>query len=89
MNRLDLAASNLEKAARLITNDPTIHAHLGRLYLQMGKKHQAEQEWERALKAWPQAVSSDFDAEQAAKLRRDLDGLKQSLAREKERAAQR
>jgi len=89
MNRLDLAASNLEKAARLITNDPTIHEHLGRLYLQMGKKRQAEQEWERALKAWPQAVSSDFDAEQAAKLRRELDGLKQSLAREKERAAQR
>lgn len=88
MNRLDLAALNLQKAARLIANDPTIHEHLGRLYLQMGDKRQAEREWEQALKQWPQAVSSDFDAEQAAKLRRELDGLKRSLSQENEKASQ-
>jgi tetratricopeptide (TPR) repeat protein len=80
MNKLDLAELNLEKAARIITNDPTIHEHLGRVYLQEGKMRQAEQEWERALKEWPNSSSSDFGPEQAAKLRKDLDKLKQNLA---------
>jgi len=82
LNRYDLAEPNLEKAARLISNDPTIHEHLGRLYLQMGKKVQAEKEWEQALKEWPAATSSDFDSEQAAELQKDLDALKLQLARE-------
>jgi len=83
MNRCDLAEPPLEKAARLMSDDPTIHEHLGRLYLQMGKETQAEQEWERALKDWPQAVSSDFDADQAAKLQRDLEELKLRLAKQR------
>ena len=82
MNRCDLAAPHLEKAARLLSDDPTIHEHLGRLYLRMGKDIQAEQEWERALKDWPQAVSTDFDAEQAAKLQKDLEELKHRLAKQ-------
>jgi tetratricopeptide (TPR) repeat protein len=82
MSRYDLAAPNLEKAARLMSNDPTIHEHLGRLYLQMGKVTQAQEEWERALKEWPSATSSDFDAEQAAKLQKELEGLKLRMAKE-------
>jgi tetratricopeptide (TPR) repeat protein len=82
MKRLDLAESHLEKAARLISSDPTIQEHLGHLYLQMGKKQQAQEAWERALKEWPTAVSSDFDAEQAAKLQKQLDELKLHLAKE-------
>jgi tetratricopeptide (TPR) repeat protein len=87
MNRCDLAEPHLEKAARLMADDPTIHEHLGHVYLRMGKEILAEQEWERALKEWPQAVSSDFDADQAASLQRELEGLKLRLA--KQRAAQR
>jgi len=83
MSRYDLAEVNLEKAASLITNDPTIHEHLGHLYLQIGKKQQAQEEWERALKEWPGAVSSDFDAQQAAKLQKKLDELKLKLAKER------
>jgi len=86
MDRFDLAEPHLEKAARLMSDDPTILEHLGRLYLRMGKDSLAEQEWERALKEWPQAASSDFDADQAAKLQRELDELKVRLA--KQRAAQ-
>jgi tetratricopeptide (TPR) repeat protein len=86
MNRCDLAEPHLEKAARLMSDDPTIHEHLGHLYLRMGKETLAEQEWERALKEWPQAVSSDFDADQAAKLQRELEELKLRLA--KQRSAQ-
>jgi tetratricopeptide (TPR) repeat protein len=82
MQRLDLAESHLENAARLISSDPTVQEHLGHLYLQQGKERQAQEAWERALKEWPTAVSSDFDAEQAAKLQKQLDELKLHLAKE-------
>ena len=82
MNRFDQAANQLEKAARLISSDPTIHEHLGHIYLRLGKKREAQELFERALKEWPTAVSSDFDADQAAKLQKQLDELKTTLANE-------
>jgi len=84
MNRPDLAQPPLEKAARLISNDPTILEHLGHVYVRLGKKQEAQQEWERALKEWPNAVGSEFDAEQAANLQKQLDELKAQLAQKKE-----
>lgn len=83
MNRLDLAQPPLEKAARLITNDPTILEHLGHVYFRLGKKERAQEEWERALKEWHSAVGSEFDAEQAATLQKQLDELKLHLAEDK------
>jgi tetratricopeptide (TPR) repeat protein len=76
MGRYDLAENPLEKAASKIQDDPTIHQHLGDLYLHQGKKARAQEEWQRALKEWPEAVSSDFDAEQAKQLQKELDELK-------------
>jgi tetratricopeptide (TPR) repeat protein len=83
MARYDLAEPPLEKAAHKIQNDPTIHEHLGNVYLHMGKPALAEEEWERALKEWSQATSSDFDAEQAKKLQKQLDDLKSHLGHRK------
>jgi len=83
MARYDLAAPHLEKAARKIQNDPTIHEHLGNLYLRMGKPALAREQWERALKEWPQATSGDFDAEQASQLQKQLDELKGRLGHDK------
>jgi tetratricopeptide (TPR) repeat protein len=76
MGRYDLAESPLEKAATKIRNDPTIHEHLGNLYLRQGKTTMAQEEWQRALKEWPEALSSDFDADQARQLQKQLDDLK-------------
>jgi tetratricopeptide (TPR) repeat protein len=76
MSRYDLAEPPLVKAASKIQDDPTVHQHLGNLYLRMGKPQQAEQEWERALKEWPQATSSDFDDEQAKQVQKQLDDLR-------------
>jgi len=81
MDRYDQAETHLEKAARLMPSDPTIREHLGRVYLQLGKKRQAQEQWERALKEGPRAVGSDFDAEQAARLRKELGELKQHSGR--------
>ena len=83
MSRYDLARPHLEKAARLISTDPTIQEHLGHLYLRLGRERDAEEAWERALKDWPNAAGSDFDAEQAAQLQKQLDALKERLAKEK------
>ena len=83
MNRVDLAEVPLEKAAHKITGDPTVQEHLGHLYIRLGKKVEAEQQWEQALKEWPTALGSDFDAEEAAKLRKELDDLKLNLAKGK------
>jgi len=86
MERFDLAEGPLEKAVRLTNGDPTVQEHLGRLYVRLGKKAEAEQQWEQALKNWPNApAGGDFDADEAAKLRKDLDELKQSLAKGKTR----
>jgi tetratricopeptide (TPR) repeat protein len=82
MNRLDLAELSLEKAVRL-TDDPTIHEHLGRVYLDEGKKREAEKEWERALQEAPNSpAGGDFDAAHAEALRKDLEKLKRTLAME-------
>jgi tetratricopeptide (TPR) repeat protein len=82
MKRFDLAQPPLERAARLVSNDPTILEHLGHVYIGLGKKQQAQEEWERALKEWPTAVGSEFDADQAAQLQKQLDELKLQLAEE-------
>jgi len=83
MGRYDLAAPPLEKAASRIQDDPTIHEHLGNVYLRLGKTSRAQEEWQRALREWPDAVSSDFDAEQAKELQKQLDSLKSHSGREK------
>ncbi|HUI43552.1 MAG TPA: tetratricopeptide repeat protein [Terriglobia bacterium] len=80
MHRPDLAEAPLEKAARLITDDPTILEHVGNLDLALGKAQAAQEMWERALKEWPTAVGSDFDADEAAILQKKLDELKLRLA---------
>lgn len=83
MGRYDLAQVPLEKAASKIQNDPTIHEHLGNLYLRQGKTGLAREEWQRALQEWPQAVSSDFDADQAKELQKQLDQLNTRTAHNK------
>ena len=85
MKRFDLAQPPLEKAARLVSNDPTILEHLGHVYVGLGKKQQAQEEWERALREWPTAVGSEFDAEEAAQLQKQLDELKLQQAEERPR----
>jgi tetratricopeptide (TPR) repeat protein len=82
MDRYDLAQAPLERAVRLLNGDPTVDEHLGNLYFKMGKKAQAEKQWEQALKEYHKAVGSDFDEHEAAKVRKQLEELKQSMAKD-------
>ena len=80
MNRNEMAQGPLEKAVKLIPKDPTIRQHLGYVYLGLGEKAKALQEWETALKfAHKEGSSSDFGPQQAAKLRREVNHLKRQV----------
>lgn len=81
MARYDLAQAPLEKAVHLLGNDPTVLDHLGQLYLQLGKKQEAAAQWQKALEIWPKAVDSDFDAAQAAKVKKQLKELQQNATK--------
>jgi tetratricopeptide (TPR) repeat protein len=81
MKRNDMAQGPLEKAVRLIPNDPTIREHLGYVYLALGQKAKALQEWEHALKTQDRGVSGDFNRQQAAKLRRQVNNLRRQIGR--------
>lgn len=83
MDRYDLAQAPLEKAVRLMAGDPTVQEHLGNLYLKLGKKAEAEKQLEQALKDYPKAVNSDFDDQEAGKVRKQLEDLKESKAKGK------
>ncbi len=81
MNRYDLARPQLERAAQLMANDPTILMHLGNVYLKLGEKKLAAQTWQRALQNYPSAIDTDFDAGQATKLQKRLNQLKHQLSK--------
>ncbi|MEJ2006680.1 MAG: tetratricopeptide repeat protein [Acidobacteriota bacterium] len=82
MNRNEMAQGPLEKAAQLIPNDPTIREHLGYVYLGLGEKTKALQEWEHALKFWHKGSSNDFGPQQAAKLRKQVNQLRHQIGQQ-------
>lgn len=83
MNRFEEAEAPLQKAVEQLSNDPTVLDHIGHVYLRLGKKRQAQQAWEHALKEWPTAFESDFGPKQAAQLEKELKKLNRELAKDK------
>lgn len=81
MARYDLALPPLQKAAALLSNDPTVLSHLGHVYLKLGKEKEAADEWKLALKQWPNTADTDFDANQAAKLQKSLSQIEHHLSK--------
>ncbi|HEV2418861.1 MAG TPA: tetratricopeptide repeat protein [Terriglobia bacterium] len=81
MARYDLALAPLQKAAKMLNTDPTVLAHLGHVYLKLGKEREAADEWRQALKEWPASTDSDFDATEAAKLQKSLSQVEHHLAK--------
>ncbi len=88
MKRSDMAQGPLEKAVKLIPNDPTIRMHLGYVYQALGEKVKALHEWERALKFSHKGISSDFGPQQAAKLRKQVNHLKHQIGHQESTVGQ-
>lgn len=82
LKKYDLAEANLLKALEKLPKDPTIHDHLGDVYLATDRFKLATSEYEKSLHVYrqnPQA-NSTVDAEDMAKVQKKLDDLKARLA---------
>jgi tetratricopeptide (TPR) repeat protein len=76
------AADLLERALQRISKDPTVHDHLGDVYLKLGKTREAITQWQASLNAFQGASASDADPEEMAKVSKKLDDARVRLAQE-------
>jgi len=76
LNRLDEAATELNKALAKIGKDPTVHDHLAEVYSKQGKVKEAIQQWEESIAEMKTASASEQDAEELAKISRKLETAK-------------
>ena len=82
MNRLDEAEQNLRRSIERVNGDPTVHDHLGDVYLKQGKVKDAIAQWQLSLKEWEKTPQAEADPEEVAKVTRKLEGARVRLARE-------
>jgi tetratricopeptide (TPR) repeat protein len=72
----------LVRAAEKIGEDPTVHDHLGDLYLKMGKTKEAIAQWETSLRRYQAGAPADNDPEDVAKITKKLESARVRLAKE-------
>jgi tetratricopeptide (TPR) repeat protein len=82
LNRLEEAADYLRRSLQRGTKDPTVHDHLGDVYLSQGNVKDAISHWEVAVREWRGNAPSDQDEAEVAKIQKKLEGAKVRLARE-------
>lgn len=82
MGRLDDAENFLRQAIARVSRDPTVHDHLGDVYLQKGRLKEAISQWEISLREWMAGSQAEQDLTEVAKVRTKLEATKVRLARE-------
>ncbi len=87
MGNYDLAEENLRRASERINNDPTVHDHLGELYMKTGRLKLAAANWERSLEEWNKTIPAEVDADDLAKVQKDLETARVKLAKQQGGAA--
>ncbi len=82
LNHLDQAAEELRKAlsSDATEGDPTVHDHLGEVYFKQGKIKEAVQQWEAAVAGFRNALPSEQDPEELAKVTKKLESAKVKVA---------
>lgn len=80
--KLDQAEGLLQRALQL-QPDPTVHDHLGDVYLKEGKIREAIQQWQASLQEFKKQPASADDPEEVASVNRKLDDAQSKLARER------
>ena len=83
-NRLDDAEQALVRALSKsgIGQDPTVHDHLGDVYLKLGKTKDAITQWQASLKEAENDTQSDIEPGELATINKKLEDAKVRLARE-------
>jgi tetratricopeptide (TPR) repeat protein len=82
MGNYDLAEENLRRASERMGDDPTIHDHLGELYMKTGRVKLAATHWERSLEEWNKTVPAEVDSDSVAKVQKELDAARVKLAKQ-------
>jgi len=83
-NRLEDAEHALVRALSKsgIGQDPTVHDHLGDVYLKLGKTKDAITQWQASLKEAETNAESDIEPGELAQINKKLEDAKVRLARE-------
>jgi tetratricopeptide (TPR) repeat protein len=82
LGKLDDAEANLLAALARTGSDPTVHDHLGDVYLQKGKVREAIAQWEISLREWDRSAKAEFDPAEVAKVQKKLEGARVRQAKE-------
>jgi len=80
--KLAEAEAPLLRAIEKMGEDPTVHDHLGDLYLKEGKTKEAIAQWQTSLQRYRAGAPSDFDSEDVAKINKKLENARVRLAKE-------
>ena len=79
--KLDDARGLLERALDRM-QDPTVHDHLGDVYLKLGRTKEAIAQWQASLREFQKAAQQEADPEEMASVNRKLDDAQAKLAAE-------
>jgi tetratricopeptide (TPR) repeat protein len=82
LGNYELAEENLRRASERMSDDPTIHEHLGELYQKTGRLKLAAAHFERALEEWSKTVPAEVDTDNVAKLQKELESARVRLAKQ-------
>lgn len=82
LGRLEDAEDNLKRAIQKTSKDPTVHEHLGDVYMKQGKVKEAIAQWQKSLHEWETSSQSEQDPAEVAKIQKKLDGAKSRQAKE-------
>ena len=72
----------LVQALERIGKDPTVHDHLGDIYLKLGKTREAIGQWQASIREYESGTQSELDPAEVAKINKKLEGARVRLARE-------
>ena len=82
-NQLTQAEDTLRKALEKIGTDPTVHDHLGDVYMKQGKVKEAIQQWQASLKEWEATAPAESDSVEIAKVTKKLETARVKVAKER------
>jgi len=75
------AEENLRKALERMSNDPTVHDHMGELYEKTGRLKEAAAQWELSLSEYARSNPADAEPGEVAKVEKKLEGARVRLAK--------
>ena len=87
MGNYDLAEENLRRASERTNDDPTVHDHLGELYMKTGRVKLAATHWERSLEEWNKTIPAEVDTDSVAKVQKELETARVKLAKQQNASA--